>query len=85
MLSLRDLYFLFTYFSDYKEYHTDTTVKFVVTMTEEQLSQAEREGLHKKFKLDSSLHTTSMVNYVYNKFLGLISESEAQVIGTVDY
>lgn len=47
--------------TDYKEYHTDTTVKFVVTMTEEQLSQAEREGLHKKFKLDSSLHTTSMI------------------------
>ncbi|GAB5576893.1 DNA topoisomerase 2-beta isoform X1 [Prionailurus iriomotensis] len=33
--------------SDYKEYHTDTTVKFVVKMTEEKLAQAEAAGLHK--------------------------------------
>ncbi|XP_055983373.1 DNA topoisomerase 2-alpha [Sorex fumeus] len=47
--------------TDYREYHTDTTVKFVVKMTEEKLAQAERAGLHKVFKLQSSLTCNSMV------------------------
>ncbi|ROJ30508.1 DNA topoisomerase 2-beta [Anabarilius grahami] len=47
--------------NDYKEYHTDTTVKFVVRMTEEKLAQAEAAGLHKVFKLQSSLTCNSMV------------------------
>ncbi|XP_076865882.1 DNA topoisomerase 2-beta isoform X2 [Brachyhypopomus gauderio] len=47
--------------TDYKEYHTDTTVKFVVRMTEEKLAQAEAAGLHKVFKLQSSLTCNSMV------------------------
>ncbi|XP_074542772.1 DNA topoisomerase 2-beta isoform X2 [Halichoeres trimaculatus] len=47
--------------SDYKEYHTDATVKFVVRMTEEKLAQAEAVGLHKVFKLQSSLTCNSMV------------------------
>uniref|UniRef100_A0A8C2TR41 DNA topoisomerase 2 n=1 Tax=Coturnix japonica TaxID=93934 RepID=A0A8C2TR41_COTJA len=47
--------------SDYKEYHTDTTVKFVVKMTEEKLTQAEAAGLHKVFKLQTSLTCNSMV------------------------
>ncbi|XP_068603154.1 DNA topoisomerase 2-beta [Brachionichthys hirsutus] len=47
--------------SDYKEYHTDTTVKFVVRMSEEKLAQAEAAGLHKVFKLQSSLTCNSMV------------------------
>lgn len=47
--------------SDYKEYHTDTTVKFVVRMSEEKLAQAEAVGLHKVFKLQSSLTCNSMV------------------------
>ncbi len=47
--------------SDYKEYHTDTTVKFLVRMTEEKLAQAEAVGLHKVFKLQSSLTCNSMV------------------------
>ncbi|XP_037557472.1 DNA topoisomerase 2-alpha [Dermacentor silvarum] len=47
--------------TDYKEYHTDTTVRFVVTMTEEKLSKARDEGLHKVFKLQTSLTTSSMV------------------------
>uniref|UniRef100_A0A665USC3 DNA topoisomerase 2 n=1 Tax=Echeneis naucrates TaxID=173247 RepID=A0A665USC3_ECHNA len=46
----------------YKEsYHTDTTVKFVVRMSEEKLAQAEAAGLHKVFKLQSSLTCNSMV------------------------
>uniref|UniRef100_A0A8C9TJW9 DNA topoisomerase 2 n=1 Tax=Scleropages formosus TaxID=113540 RepID=A0A8C9TJW9_SCLFO len=47
--------------TDYKEYHTDTTVKFVVRMTEEKLAQAEAVGLHKVFKLQSTLTCNSMV------------------------
>lgn len=48
--------------SDYKEYHTDATVKFVVRMSEEKLAQAEAAGLHKVFKLQSSLTCNSMVS-----------------------
>ncbi|XP_035537041.1 DNA topoisomerase 2-beta isoform X2 [Morone saxatilis] len=47
--------------NDYKEYHTDTTVKFVVRMSEDKLAQAEAAGLHKVFKLQSSLTCNSMV------------------------
>ncbi|XP_076440250.1 DNA topoisomerase 2-alpha-like isoform X2 [Babylonia areolata] len=41
--------------TDYKEYHTDTTVKFVVKMSPEKLAQAEQTGLHKVFKLQTNL------------------------------
>ncbi|KAM4824137.1 DNA topoisomerase 2-alpha [Urocitellus parryii] len=47
--------------TDYREYHTDTTVKFVVKMTEGKLAEAERVGLHKVFKLQTSLTCNSMV------------------------
>ena len=47
--------------SDYKEYHTDTTVKFVVTLSQEKMQEVERIGFHKKFKLESSLNTSNMV------------------------
>ncbi|CAG5908755.1 unnamed protein product [Menidia menidia] len=47
--------------SDYKEYHTDTTVRFVVKMTPEKLREAEAAGLHKVFKLQSPLTCNSMV------------------------
>ncbi|XP_069041797.1 DNA topoisomerase 2-alpha [Lepisosteus oculatus] len=47
--------------TDYKEYHTDTTVRFVVKMTEEKLAEAEAAGLHKVFKLQTTLTCNSMV------------------------
>ncbi|XP_076055867.1 DNA topoisomerase 2 isoform X2 [Oratosquilla oratoria] len=47
--------------SDYKEYNTDTTVKFVVSMTEDRLAKAEEEGLHKLLKLQSTIGLTTMV------------------------
>ncbi|XP_051014468.1 DNA topoisomerase 2-alpha isoform X1 [Acomys russatus] len=47
--------------TDYREYHTDTTVKFIVKMTEEKLAEAERVGLHKVFKLQTTLTCNSMV------------------------
>ncbi|XP_034271655.1 DNA topoisomerase 2-alpha isoform X1 [Pantherophis guttatus] len=46
---------------DYKEYHTDTTVKFVITMSEHKLVEAETIGLHKVFKLQSPLSCSNMV------------------------
>uniref|UniRef100_A0AAY4DLC9 DNA topoisomerase 2 n=1 Tax=Denticeps clupeoides TaxID=299321 RepID=A0AAY4DLC9_9TELE len=47
--------------TDYKEYHTDSTVRFVVKMTEERLREAEAAGLHKVFKLQNPLTCYSMV------------------------
>jgi len=55
------LFLLFFTFSDYKEYNTDTTIKFVITMNPEKLQKAENEGIHKFFKLHSSIGLTSMV------------------------
>ncbi|KAL8625295.1 hypothetical protein ACOMHN_030053 [Nucella lapillus] len=47
--------------TDYKDYNTDTTVKFVVKMTPEKLAQAEQTGLHKVFKLQSNLSTNMVL------------------------
>lgn len=52
--------------SDYKEYHTDTTVRFVATMKEEQLEKYCNEGLHKVFKLQNAINLTSMVLFDKN-------------------
>ncbi|XP_057241268.1 DNA topoisomerase 2-alpha [Malurus melanocephalus] len=55
--------------TDYKEYHTDTTVRFVVKMAEEKLAEAEAVGLHKVFKLQTSLTCNSMVLFDHVGFL----------------
>lgn len=52
--------------TDYKEYHTDTTVRFTVTLAEDKMSQAERDGFHKVFKLQATHALTSMVLYDSN-------------------
>ncbi|KAH9419744.1 DNA topoisomerase 2-beta [Dermatophagoides pteronyssinus] len=49
------------FIQDYKEYHTDATVKFVVTLSEENLQKALNSGLHKTFKIQTSMSTTTMV------------------------
>lgn len=54
------------HYSDYKEYHTDTTVKFVVTLSEQKMKEAEEIGFHKKFKLETSLSTGNMVGKEVN-------------------
>ncbi|XP_071822876.1 DNA topoisomerase 2-alpha-like isoform X2 [Apostichopus japonicus] len=49
---------------DYKEYHTDTTVKFVIQMAPEKLLKAEADGLHKVFKLQTTIsQANQMVLY----------------------
>ena len=65
---------MFKYFdySDYKEYHTDTTVRFVIIMTEEKLAEAEQFGLHKKFKLETSCLTSNMVSALILPLLVLL-------------
>jgi len=47
--------------SDYKEYNTDTTIRFVVSVVDGKVNEVRKEGPHKMFKLQSSLATTSMV------------------------
>lgn len=47
--------------TDYKDYHTDTTVRFLVKMSPEKLQEAEAAGLHKVFKLQNTLTCNSMV------------------------
>ncbi|KAJ8915854.1 hypothetical protein NQ315_004668 [Exocentrus adspersus] len=46
--------------SDYKEYNTDTTIKFIITLLNGQLEVMEKEGLHKAFKLQAIINTSSM-------------------------
>lgn len=46
--------------ADYKEYNTDTTVKFVIKCLPGKLTDMESEGLHKVFKLQSVITTGSM-------------------------
>ncbi|KAG8198803.1 hypothetical protein JTE90_007107 [Oedothorax gibbosus] len=46
---------------DYSEYHTDTTVRFVISMSPEKFNQARTMGFHRFFKLESNIGLTSMV------------------------
>lgn len=48
--------------SDYREYHTDSTVRFVITLSPGEFERLEEEegGFHRVFKLTSSLSTNQM-------------------------
>ncbi|MBW0470843.1 hypothetical protein O181_010558 [Austropuccinia psidii MF-1] len=46
---------------DYREYHTETTVHFIITLTEKGKEAIKKDGIEKVFKLSSSLSTTNMV------------------------
>ena len=48
------------FITDYKEYHTDTTVHFIVTLPEKNLEQAQQDGIYKKFKIQTTMSTTNM-------------------------
>ena len=54
------------FISDFKEYHTDTTVRFVIKLPENNLRKADSEGFHKTFKLQTTFSTTSMVLFDSN-------------------
>jgi DNA topoisomerase-2 len=47
--------------TDYKEYHTDNTVHFELTLSAEKMKQVQATGLEKALKLKSSISTTNMV------------------------
>lgn len=55
--------------TEYKEYNTDITVRFTVSMSDEKYRKALDEGLHKVFKLQSSISTGSMVLFDNNGVL----------------
>ncbi|XP_034249595.1 DNA topoisomerase 2 isoform X2 [Thrips palmi] len=46
--------------TDYREYSTDTTVRFVVSLSKDNLAKFEEEGLHKVFKLYQYIHISCM-------------------------
>lgn len=45
---------------DFKEYHTEKRVHFVITVTEEQMAKLQAGGLEKMFKLRTSLSISNM-------------------------
>ena len=49
------------FIKDFKEYHTEACVNFVVTLDEAKMKEAEKVGLYKKFKLDTTIGVTNMV------------------------
>ncbi|KAI9591804.1 DNA topoisomerase [Syncephalis fuscata] len=49
------------FIKDYKEYHTDTKVHFIIKLTDENMRKAEAEGLEKRFKIFTPISTTNMV------------------------
>ncbi|XP_014248287.1 DNA topoisomerase 2 [Cimex lectularius] len=46
--------------TDFKEYHTDTVVKFIVTMTRDKFISSDKDGFHKVFKLQNTISLSSM-------------------------
>jgi len=46
---------------DFREYHTENTVHFIVTLTPEKMREAEKAGLEKTFKIKSSISTANMM------------------------
>lgn len=57
--------------SDYKEYNTDTTVRFIVSFLQGEFRKlhAEKGGFHRVFKLTSSLSISSMHSFDNNNCL----------------
>jgi DNA topoisomerase-2 len=51
---------------DCMEYHTDTTVRFVLNLTKETAAECEKVGYHKKFKLEGSVTTSNLVLFDHN-------------------
>lgn len=54
------------YIKNFKEYHTNASVKFVITMYKENLQQSLNNGIHKTFKIQRSMSTTTMMLFDYN-------------------
>ncbi|CAH7676316.1 DNA topoisomerase II [Phakopsora pachyrhizi] len=46
---------------DYREYHTETTVHFVITLTDKGKAAIKKDGIEKVFKLSTTISITNMV------------------------
>ncbi|CDO71762.1 hypothetical protein BN946_scf184920.g46 [Trametes cinnabarina] len=51
---------------DYKEYHNNMNVHFVITMNEKGMEQAEKQGFHEFFKLTTKINTGNMVCFDFD-------------------
>lgn len=52
-----------------QEYNTDTTVRFVVSLLPGKLAEVEAEGIHKVFKLQTTISMTCMNAFDHNSCL----------------
>lgn len=52
-----------------QEYNTDTTVRFVVSLLPGKLAEVEAEGVHKVFKLQTTISMTCMNAFDHNNCL----------------
>lgn len=52
--------------ADYKEHHTDVSVRFVVNLPESKMTEALASGLHAKFKLTTKVSTSNMMLFDSN-------------------
>jgi DNA topoisomerase-2 len=66
------------FIKDFKENHTDTTVKFTISMSQEKFAEIYHSpgGLHKKFKLDGSLATSNMNLFDRNQMIRKFASPE---------
>ncbi|EFN87409.1 DNA topoisomerase 2 isoform X2 [Harpegnathos saltator] len=55
--------------TDYKEYNTDTAVHFIVMLNRDKLLELEKDGLHKAFKIQTTMTITSMCAFDENQCL----------------
>ncbi|KAI8983247.1 type II DNA topoisomerase [Trametes punicea] len=51
---------------DYKEYHNNMNVHFVITMNEKGMEAAEKQGFHEFFKLTTKINTGNMVCFDFD-------------------
>ena len=65
--------------SDYKEYSSETVVRFIITFLPGELRKAEKEGLHKLFKLQTMCSVSNMC--AFDELDALIHyESTSQIL-----
>ncbi|GBB86111.1 hypothetical protein RclHR1_12570006 [Rhizophagus clarus] len=69
----------------YKENHSTTNVDFTIYLTEEELNNALKEGLEKKFKLITNITTSNMVCFDGNGRIKKYSSAEEILLEFYDY
>ncbi|OQV25156.1 hypothetical protein BV898_00846 [Hypsibius exemplaris] len=62
---------------DYREYHTDTTVRFTVKLDKTKMKEFEKEGFHKVFKLQTTLSLSNLVLFdsITNRTITFVLDS----------